>query len=148
MSRTQRFGLLGVAAIVVIVAFLALRPEDAATPVATSNATRSPVTTAPPDSAASTPAVSPPPKRAPKPSPGPVLVAGTVERLRVTKGERVRFRVRSETADELHVHGYEIRRDLAPGKTVSVSFQARIEGVFEVELEGAGEQVAALRVDP
>ena len=60
----------------------------------------------------------------------------------------MRFRVRSETADELHVHGYEIRRDLAPGKIASVSFEARIEGVFEVELEGAGEQIAALRVDP
>ncbi len=144
MSRTQRFGLLGIAVIALIVAFLALRPEDAVTPVATSNATPPPATTAPPDTAASTSAVSP----SPRPSPGPVLVAGTVERLRVTRGERVRFRVRSKTADELHVHGYEIRRDLPARKTVSVSFEARIDGVFEVELEGAGEQVAALRVDP
>ncbi len=144
MSRTQRFGLFGVAAIVLIVAFLALRPEDAVTPTASTNTTPSTATPAP--SVGGAPAPSDPP--APKPSPGPVLEAGKVERLRVTKGERVRFRVRSTVTDELHVHGYDVKRELAAGETVPVSFEAAIDGVFEIELEGAGEQIASLRVDP
>lgn len=144
MSRTLRFGLFGVAAITLIVAFLALRPQDAVTPTTSSNSPRPPTTTAPPATGTSTASV--PPK--PEPQPGRVLVEGTVERLRATKGERVRFRVRSEGDDELHVHGYEIKRALAAGKTASVSFEARIDGVFEIELEGAGEQIGSLRVDP
>ena len=143
MSRTQRFSLLGVAAIVLIAAFLALRPKDSGEPAASSNTTPSPARTAPPATAST--AADPP---TPRPSPGPLLVAGEVERLRVTKGERVRFRVRSKDADELHVHGYEITRELPAGQTVPVSFKARLDGVFEIELEDAGEQIASLRVDP
>lgn len=142
MSRNQRFGVLGVAAVVLIVAFLALRPGDAMTPTVSSNATRPPTTAAAPGT--STPAVPPPPE----PSPGPMLVAGKVERISVTKGERVRFRVRSKAADELHVHGYDIKRQLAASRTVPISFEAGIDGIFEIELEGAGEQIASLRVDP
>ncbi|MDQ3630632.1 MAG: hypothetical protein M3417_05020 [Actinomycetota bacterium] len=144
MSRTQRFGLFAVAAIVLIVAFLALRPEDAVTPTAATNTT-SPPTTPAPSASGSTTSADPP---APEPSPGPLLEAGDIERLRVTKGERVRFRVRSKDTDELHVHGYEVKRELAAGEIVPVSFEAAIDGVFEIELEGAGEQIASLRVDP
>lgn len=144
MSSNQRFGLLGAAAIVMIVAFLALRPNEAETPTVSSSATRPPATAAPRATGTATSEARP----TPRPSPGPLLVAGEVERLTVTKGERVRFRARSEVADELHVHGYDVRRDLAAGKAVPVSFEAGIEGVFEIELEGAGEQIASLRVDP
>lgn len=141
MPPTQRFGLLGVAAVVLIVAFLALRPGDAATPTVSSNATR-PRTTA--GTGTSPPAV-PATLAAP---PGPLLVAGEVTRLRVSRRERVRFRVRSRAADELHVHGYDIRRQLTAGGTVPISFEAGIDGIFEIELEAAGEQLASLRVDP
>ena len=34
------------------------------------------------------------------------------------------------------------------GGTVSFDFPAEIEGIFEVELEGRGEQIAELRVNP
>jgi len=144
MSPNQRFGLLGVAAITLLVAFLALRPGEAATPTVSSNATRPPATAAPRATGTATSADPP----TPKPSPGPLLVAGKVKRLTVTKGERVRFRARSKLAEELHVHGYDIRRQLAANKIVPVTFEAGIDGVFEIELEGAGEQIASLRVDP
>ena len=144
MSSNQRFGLLGAAAIIMIVAFLALRPGEAETPTVSSNTTKPKATEARRTAGTATSEAPP----TPKPSPGPLLGAGRVERLTATKGERVRFRVRSKAADELHVHGYDIRQDLAAGKAVPVSFEADIDGVFEVELEGAGEQVASLRVDP
>jgi hypothetical protein len=56
--------------------------------------------------------------------------------------------VRSSVADEVHVHGYDLMKDVEPGKTVTFSFPADITGIFEVELEGAGKQIAQLRVDP
>ena len=73
---------------------------------------------------------------------------GGARELRFDKGERVRFRVRSDVAEELHIHGYDRYVDLAPGRTTSVSFPASIEGIFEVELHGAGVPLASLRVEP
>jgi len=73
---------------------------------------------------------------------------GGVERLSFDSGERIRFVVRSDVADEVHVHGYDISRDVPAGGSVRFSFPARLEGVFEVELEGRHEQIAELRVSP
>ncbi len=68
--------------------------------------------------------------------------------LTFAKGERVRFRVRSDVAEELHIHGYDRYVDVVPGRTATVSFPATIEGIFEIELHGAGVQLASLRVEP
>jgi len=73
---------------------------------------------------------------------------GGVQELTFKSGEQVRFEVRSDTADELHVHGYDVERELPAGRAVRVSFPATIEGVFEAELHESGEQVAELRVEP
>jgi hypothetical protein len=56
--------------------------------------------------------------------------------------------VSSDTADEVHVHGYDLKKDVAAGGTVSFAFRADIDGIFEVELENSGIQLAQLRVDP
>ena len=69
-------------------------------------------------------------------------------KLRFTEGDTVRFRVRADTTDHVHVHGYDVMKDIAPGKTITISFPARITGIFEIELEDAGEEIAQLRVDP
>ncbi len=73
---------------------------------------------------------------------------GEPRSLTFTKGERVRFRVRSDVQEELHIHGYDRYVDVGPGRTTSVSFPASIEGIFEVELHGSGAQLASLRVEP
>jgi hypothetical protein len=73
---------------------------------------------------------------------------GGVERLSFDSGERVQFTVTSDVADEVHVHGYDISKDVPAGGSVRFSFPARLEGVFEVELEGRHEQIAELRVSP
>jgi hypothetical protein len=74
--------------------------------------------------------------------------AGGVAKLDYRKGERVRFRVSSDVADEVHVHGYDLMKDVAAGGSVSFDFAASIEGVFEVELEGRKQQIAELTVRP
>ena len=56
--------------------------------------------------------------------------------------------MRSDVSDEVHVHGYDLMKDVEAGQTVTFSFPADITGIFEIELEGAGKQIAELRVDP
>jgi plastocyanin len=73
---------------------------------------------------------------------------GGVQDLEYKAGEQVRFTVDSDVADEVHVHGYDLMKDVAAGGSVSFSFPAEIEGIFEVELEEHGEQIAELRVNP
>jgi hypothetical protein len=60
----------------------------------------------------------------------------------------VRFTVSSDVADEIHVHGYDLKRDVPAGGSVTFKFPARIDGVFEIELEGRKQQIAELRVAP
>jgi hypothetical protein len=73
---------------------------------------------------------------------------GGVEELEYSAGDQIRFEVDSDVADEIHVHGYDLMKDVPAGGTVSFSFPAEIEGIFEVELEGRKEQIAELRVNP
>jgi hypothetical protein len=73
---------------------------------------------------------------------------GGVKRLEYTSGERVRFRVHSDVADEVHIHGYDRSKDVEAGGSVSFDFPAKLEGVFEIELESRKEQIAELRVKP
>jgi hypothetical protein len=74
--------------------------------------------------------------------------AGGIKKLNYTKGDQVRFRVNSDVSDEIHVHGYDLHKDVTGGGSVSFSFPAKIEGVFVIELEAKGEQIAELRVRP
>ena len=73
---------------------------------------------------------------------------GGVQELEYSAGDQIRFSVDSDVADEIHVHGYDLMKDVPAGGTVSFSFPAEIEGIFEVELEGRKEQIAELRVNP
>jgi hypothetical protein len=73
---------------------------------------------------------------------------GGVKTLSFKKDDQVRFKVQSDTADEIHVHGYDLKKDVAAGGSVQFSFKGDIEGRFEVELENAGVQIANLEVTP
>ena len=73
---------------------------------------------------------------------------GGIAQLTYNKGEDVRFKVDSDVSDEVHMHGYDIMKDVKAGGSVSFDFPATIEGVFEAELEGRKEQILELRVNP
>jgi pullulanase/glycogen debranching enzyme len=73
---------------------------------------------------------------------------GGVARLEYKRGERIRFAVFSDTADEVHVHGFDLAKEVAANGSVRFDFEADIEGVYEVELEGAHVQIAELRIEP
>jgi hypothetical protein len=71
-----------------------------------------------------------------------------VAELEFSAGEEVRFRVSSDQAEEIHVHGYDISEDVPAGGTVEIAFPAELEGIYEAELERLGVQIAELRINP
>ena len=73
---------------------------------------------------------------------------GGVARLEYESGEHVRFSVRSDVADEIHVHGFDITKDVPAKGSVRFAFPADIEGVFDVELHHADVKIAELRITP
>ena len=78
----------------------------------------------------------------------PTLTPGRTRELTYAQGDRVTFRVRTEEAEEVHVHGYDVERETQPGRPVTISFTATIAGVFEVELHHEEAVLARLRVEP
>ncbi len=60
------------------------------------------------------------------------------DRFEVAKGTDVVIRVTTDVAEPVHLHGYDIEAEAAPGKPVEITFTASIPGVFEVELEDSG----------
>ncbi|HVL95586.1 MAG TPA: hypothetical protein VM266_06965 [Solirubrobacteraceae bacterium] len=151
MSARQRLVFAAVAAAIAVVAAVALAggggdggEEQAAAPTATATAT--PATT-PGDAEATATATATP---RPRPQIPTIEVAGGrvvrgVREISVRQGERVRFRVRSDVADHVHVHGYDVLRDVPAGGTVSFDFEATIPGIVEVELEEAGIELVSIR---
>ena len=73
---------------------------------------------------------------------------GGIQELEYSAGEQIRFRVSSDKAEEIHVHGYDIAKDVPAGGTVEFDFPAELEGIYEAELEGLGVQIVELRVNP
>lgn len=151
MSNRSRLGLLALAIAVAVVAFVVLSPGDTdekaddpgdraaeTTPAETTEEQAAPTATAP---------------SAPPPAADEIVVKGGkpeggVQRVVVKKGDTVRLLVSSDGADEIHLHGYDIEREAAPGKPARFRFKADVEGVFEMEVENTGEKVANLVVEP
>ena len=73
-------------------------------------------------------------------------VEGGFRREKVPLKEPIVLRVMSDSADEVHVHGYNIKVDVAAGGTADISFTPDIPGVFEVELEQRSLRIAELAV--
>ncbi len=149
MSRGQRLGLIALALAVAAGAFVVARPDDedeGQTPAA-DTAAREPSGTAQEPTATTDPR----PEqrielRAHEPS-------GGVRRIEAQKGDFVRLVVESDTADEIHLHGYDITKEVRPGEAARFSFRADVEGIFEVESheaehEGADPVIARLVVEP
>ncbi len=148
MSRAQRVGILLAALAIAIAAFVVLRPGDdeptSTTPAAT--------TTAPTrESSTTTPTEAP----APKPRPRAVEIVardlqpvGGVKKITLRKGETIRMIVRSDAADEAHLHGYDVSQEVGPGTVARFAVPATLEGIFELELENAGVPIAEVTVEP
>lgn len=67
-------------------------------------------------------------------------------REKVAEGTRVRLVITSDVDDEVHVHGYELERELPAGQSVTIAFTADQTGLFEVETHETGLQLLQLEV--
>jgi hypothetical protein len=72
--------------------------------------------------------------------------AGGIKHVTVEKPDLVDLVVHSDVADEVHLHGYDLHQDVEAGGTARIRFQAKIQGVFEAELEDRKLQILELTV--
>jgi hypothetical protein len=73
---------------------------------------------------------------------------GGIKRPTLRKGEKVVLVVRTEAGEEVHLHGYDIEKPVAPGKPVRIPFTANLPGRFELELHHPDALLAVLEVRP
>jgi hypothetical protein len=155
MSIRQRIGFAVLAAVVAAVAVVLLRPEESSER-ADDPGERSAQRDGGGRGTGGGPAAEPEQPAAP-----PVQrialeggqVSGGPQDVTVTSGEQVTVVVSSDTPDEIHLHGYDLTQDTAPGDPARFRFEANIEGSFEIEshtAEDAGleARIANLVVKP
>jgi hypothetical protein len=71
---------------------------------------------------------------------------GGVQDLTWKKGQTIDLTVKSDTADEVHFHGYDVHKDVEQGGTVRFQIPATITGKFIVELEEHTQTLANVTV--
>jgi plastocyanin len=159
MSRNQRIGLIVAAALVAVLAFVIASPGDddegETTAQTTPAAQTETGTETGKDSGTDTQANSPPGTQA-------VVtridirageVAGGPAEIGVKKGDTVVIVVAADAPDDIHLHGYDIEKKVAPGQPARFRLKANLEGEFEIEshvAEDAGRDplVGTLIVEP
>jgi len=72
----------------------------------------------------------------------------SLDRLSVPMDTRLRIVAIADVTDHVHVHGYDLMADVAPGAPAVIAFTADAAGRFEIELEDRGRQIAQLNVQP
>ena len=102
MSRNQRLVLLGVAAAIAVVAVVLISSRGSDTPAATSGAATITVKDAKP--------------------------VGGIKKVTYNKGDTIDLTIKSDTADEVHFHGYDVHKDVTKGGSVRFKLPATITG--------------------
>jgi plastocyanin len=136
VGRSQRIGLLVAAVVVVVVAIVVIGGGDDEDSSPSTETTAQTTSEKP-----ATPAVPTITIKDGKP-------VGGVQEIEVDKGDTIQFKVKSDADHEIHMHGYDIAKEVAAGGQVSYDVPADIDGIFEIEIEDLGEQIAELRVNP
>jgi hypothetical protein len=138
--------------------FFALRPDDdepaAQTTIQTTTA-RTTTAAPPPATTEQATTEAPPPTTTEAPATVEITYVivggqpqGGIARDSVARGRNVVITVTSDAADHVHVHGYDLMSDVAPGAPATIRFTADAPGRFEIELEDSGVQIAELEVRP
>jgi hypothetical protein len=121
MSRNTRLALLGAAVVVIVVAAIVIGGGGSSTTKSSGPATVV--------------------VRNAKP-------VGGVKEVTFKKGGTVDLTIKSDTADEVHFHGYDVHKDVTKGGSVHFKFPAKIDGKFIVELENHKQTLANVTVEP
>jgi hypothetical protein len=122
VSRTQRFAFLGVALVIIVAAVIIIGTGGSDSSDTSSGPTTIEVKDAKP--------------------------VGGVKTVTYKKGDTIDLTVKSDTADEVHFHGYDVAKDVEANGSVRFDMPANIEGEFIVELEEHKEALANVKVEP
>jgi heme/copper-type cytochrome/quinol oxidase subunit 2 len=135
VSNAGKLALAAAGVAVVVILFVLLRPDDEAA------APTTPTGTVPTETDGTTSAPTTPTTTLEPEGPEPVRITflgGEVtgpRRPEFTVGDRVVLIVRADVVDHVHVHGFDLMKDVAPGTPARFSFEVDAPGRFEVELE-------------
>ena len=156
MTGNQRIGLIVAAFVVAVVAFLIASPGGDDEPSGQAAETTTTTTTREETSPAETEAEEP----APPPEPEVTRISiragevvGGPPDITVENGDVVRIVVTSDAPDDIHLHGYDIEQQAAPGQPARFELKTDLEGSFEMESHAAEDAggdplVARLNVEP
>jgi FtsP/CotA-like multicopper oxidase with cupredoxin domain len=165
MTGNQRIALVVAAVAVAVVAFVIAQPgddEDGGGRAATTPAQAETEATADGGTTGGGAEAPPENEEEPPPPPEPDVTriqmrggeaVGGARDIEVSQGDTVRIVVTSDAPDEIHLHGYDITRNPAPGRPARFRFRADAEGAFEIESHVAADAgkdplVARLVVEP
>jgi hypothetical protein len=71
---------------------------------------------------------------------------GGIQRPTVKKGQTVRIVVKTNIGTQVHLHGYNIEKNIEKGVPTVIRFVARVQGRFALELHPMDAQLAQLTV--
>lgn len=160
MTRWTRLALAGGAVVLAVILFVVLRPDDDddAGPTPAAQTTTGDTTTEDAETETETEGTTteeaPTTTQAEDPNaPQRIVVVvrngqpvGGVERPEIEQGKRVVLVVRSDVSDHMHLHGYDLLADVAPGQPGRIRFRADLVGRFDLELEDRAVLIAELEV--
>jgi FtsP/CotA-like multicopper oxidase with cupredoxin domain len=158
MTRSTRLALVAAVVVIAVVAFVIARPSDDNDTTAdrsSAPATTTETTTEGDDGGRTE---TQPTARQPEPAITRIDIKGQKRQgpeknITVQRGDRVRIVVTADAPNLIHLHGYDIEQEAAPGRPARFNFRANLEGEFELEshtFEDAGLDAALgrLRVEP
>jgi outer membrane lipoprotein SlyB len=73
---------------------------------------------------------------------------GGIQRPTIGQGDNVVLVIRADSGDAVHLHGYNIEKEIVPGQPLRLPFTANIAGRFELELHPTDTLLAVLEVKP
>jgi hypothetical protein len=73
-------------------------------------------------------------------------LSGDTGTVPIEKGADVQLMVRADVEDEVHLHGYDIAAEVAPGHPARIDFKADDAGKFIAELESLELHIVTLRI--
>jgi FtsP/CotA-like multicopper oxidase with cupredoxin domain len=150
VTTTQRILAAAGTLVVLVIAFVVLSPggSDKKTPTTTVAATAPSGTTSTTGGAVQGEPAPPAPSYTTITVRGGQPVGG-IKKITINKGDTARIEITSpDTTSEIHLHGYDLKRNLKAGGSVRYTFVAKTDGIYVIELEGTGTQIGSLVVEP
>jgi plastocyanin len=144
MNRNSRIALLAAAAVVAVVAIVIIGTggDD-------NNGSTTPAQTTPaPSTQGSRTATTPPKPTIPTVTIKNGKAVGGVQTVSVKQGDRARFEVASDADHEIHLHGFDIAKDVNAGGSVTFNVKTDAPGIYEFEIEETGTEIGQVKVEP